>query len=270
MPSYLTNDVRSNCITSLRFASSWLGLVGEIVAIGLLPGLLPSASWANSLSPVKPPTPSVEQLSVQQQVEAVAYHLTGVMSTTAQSQANPKAVDVTMTTCTMQVAGRSAPNTIYLYQEQALSKSLHQPYRQRFLQLSPSPYSRTIRSLAYKPQQIDRWINFCQKAKADRQIQSADLGEAICAVFLKPMTASFARGDLRDRAGFDRVEFVGTTPVDGCATNVRGATRIRNQVTLHSAGMDTWDRGYDAQGKQVWGAQGTAYQYRWVQKGDLQ
>jgi hypothetical protein len=28
--------------------------------------------------------------------------------------------------------------------------------------------------------------------------------------------------------------------------------------------MDTWDRGFDANGNQVWGADGESYQYRWV------
>ncbi|OUC15621.1 MAG: hypothetical protein B0A82_06285 [Alkalinema sp. CACIAM 70d] len=200
---------------------------------------------------------------MQQQVEAVAHHLIGVMSTTAQAQAEPKAVDVTMTTCAIQVTGSPTQNVVYLYQEQALSKSLNQPYRQRFLKISPSPYSPTIRSLTYKPPQLDRWVNFCQKSPPDRQITATDLGEVTCTVFLKPVVESFDRTRTNHQT-----MFVGTTPVDGCATNVRGASRIRNQITLHSTGMDTWDRGYDAQGKQVWGAKSTAYQYRWVHKGE--
>ncbi|NJK53170.1 MAG: hypothetical protein HC936_10800 [Leptolyngbyaceae cyanobacterium SU_3_3] len=33
-------------------------------------------------------------------------------------------------------------------------------------------------------------------------------------------------------------------------------------MTLYKSGMETWDRGYDARGKQVWGAKTESYQYR--------
>jgi hypothetical protein len=29
--------------------------------------------------------------------------------------------------------------------------------------------------------------------------------------------------------------------------------------------MDTWDRGFDEEGNQVWGAENQGYQFRWVQ-----
>jgi hypothetical protein len=60
--------------------------------------------------------------------------------------------------------------------------------------------------------------------------------------------------------------YVGETQPGGCPANVRGAVKITNTIILNSAGMETWDRGFDANGKQVWGAQDESYQYRWLQK----
>lgn len=194
--------------------------------------------------------PGLAQMPLDRQAEAIAQDLIGTLSTTAQAKAHPPAVDVTLTTCRITVtdprASTRSTSAIYLYQEQALSSKLQQPYRQRFLQLVPSPYSQTVQSISYKPQEMQRWINFCQHPLAQRIVAPGDLGQRICVVYLKQT------GE----------EYVGATPVDGCPGHLHGATRIKNQIRLNSQGMDTWDRGYDDRGKQVWGAKDSAYQYR--------
>lgn len=213
------------------------------------------------LATVNPAHGDTSGLPLEQQVEAVATRLEGVMSTAAQASANPKAPDVRMTTCRVTWAdggkasqgnaivlyqGTSQNNTIVLYQEQALSNDLTKPYRQRFLELSASPVSQSVRSRSFKPAQPTAWINLCDKAAVDRIVQTPDLGIAVCSVFLR-------------RSGDD---YIGNTPVDGCPANVRGAVRIKNHIVLRSIGMDTWDRGFDAAGKQVWGAKAESYQFR--------
>ncbi len=188
-------------------------------------------------------------LSLAQQVDAVASRLEGVMDTAAQASANPKAPNVRMTTCRVTLATGTLPpetDSVFLYQEQALAKDLTKPYRKRFLQISSSPYSQSVRSRSFKPTSPSTWINFCAKPARDRTIKSGDLGTAVCSVFLKPS------GD----------DYIGNTPADGCPANVRGAVRIKNHIVLHVNGMDTWDRGFDAVGKQVWGAQSDSYQFR--------
>jgi hypothetical protein len=191
----------------------------------------------------------VPTLPLEQQVEVIATRLEGVMSTAAQSSANPKAPNVRMTTCrvTLIAVNEVLPSkTIVLYQEQALDKELAKPYRQRFLQLSASPTSQSVRSRSFKPASSTAWVNFCNKPTADRSVQPRDIGTAVCSVFLR-------------RSGDD---YVGNTPVDGCPANVRGAVKIKNHIVLHPDGMDTWDRGFDAAGKQVWGAKAESYQFR--------
>ena len=187
--------------------------------------------------------------SVNNPVEDIATRLEGMMDTSAQATANPKAATVRMTTCRVQFAEPTQPfesGSVFLYQEQALSQELNRPYRQRFLQLSFSPYSQSVRSRSYRPSTPATWVNFCNKPLQERAIQATDLGRAVCNVFLK-------------RSGHD---YVGGTPADGCPANVRGATRITNYIVLHRNGMDTWDRGFDAAGKQVWGAKAESYQFR--------
>lgn len=227
-------------------------LVNRTKAIATMAGIL-----GTGLAVVPPGWGQTPEMTVPiaQQVEEVVKHLVGMMDTSAQAANNPKVSRVQMTTCKVQVQD-AAPSerdrpAVFLYQEQALAEKLNQPYRQRFLRIAPSRDSKTVESLSFRPrpEQMQAWVGFCQRPERDRQITRNDLGTPVCSVWLK-------------RSG---EEYLGRTPVDGCPANVRGAVRITNRVRLWAAGMDTWDRGFDAQGRQVWGAESDAYQFRWQQ-----
>lgn len=192
--------------------------------------------------------------SVEQQVDDVVSHLVGVMDTSAQAAATPKAPNVRMTTCKVKVENASAslepPSSVFLYQEQALSERLSSPYRQRFLRIAPSADGQSVESRAFKPSTPETWIGLCERSQAKRVVKANDLGESVCSVFLK-------------RSGEN---YIGETPTKGCPTNHRGAVRTTNTILLHQAGMDTRDRGFDAAGNLVWGATDEPYQFRWVKK----
>lgn len=207
-------------------------------------------SLAASIAPI---AKAADVLPLDQQVQEVSNRLIGVMSTAEQSAANPKVANVQMTTCTVSVQGTSDPKSVYLYQEQAINASpngdraqLGKPYRQRFLQLSSNGASQSVRSLSFRPAEATRWIGLCSRPDAARVVQLQDVGKPTCAVFLK-------------RSGDD---YIGRTPVDGCPSNVRGAVRVTNYIELQRSRMNTYDRGYDANGKQVWGAKESAYQFK--------
>jgi len=193
--------------------------------------------------------------TLEQQAEEVAALLSGKMDTSAQAIANPKAPNVQMTTCRIELLTPADSESIFLYQEQAMSTSLDKPYRQRFLEISPSSLSQSVRSRSFKPADPTRWSGLCDsrsdrftnRADNPKQITNlSDLGTPICNVFLKQVGTIY----------------LGNTPIDGCPANVRGAVRITNHIELTPASMNTWDRGFDAQGKQVWGAKTESYQFR--------
>lgn len=211
--------------------------------IGAATVALLANGWQSGAKALTPNEASA--IAIEQQVQAVVEHLVGIMDTSAQAAANPEAPNVRMTTCQVRVPDSEA---VFLYQEQALAKSLDRPYRQRFLRIAPSGEGDSVESKAYKPLSAETWIGLCDRAAEQRTIQLSEMNDGECSVFLVPI---------------DKV-YVGNTQAGGCATNVRGAVRITNTIFLHAAGMDTWDRGFDANGKQVWGADGQAYQYRWV------
>jgi hypothetical protein len=188
-------------------------------------------------------------IPLDRQVEEVVAHLVGIMDTTTQAKIKPQAPSVRMTTCKIQLleSDRDTSPSVYLYQEQALTKSLDKPYRQRFLKIFASLDGQNVESKSFKPLKTETWIGFCQKKESERLVSLQEFQDVGCSVFLKPVITIY----------------IGQTQPGGCATKVKGAAKITNTVILHSQGMDTTDRGFDEQGKQVWGAVEDTYQFRW-------
>ncbi|HCF30545.1 MAG TPA: chorismate mutase [Cyanobacteria bacterium UBA11049] len=189
-------------------------------------------------------------IPIEQQVQEVVSHLDGAMDTSAQASANPKAANVRITTCKVKVEDAAALNRSqqFLYQEQALSQKLTQPYRQRFLRIAPSADKRSVESAVFKPPTPAAWTGLCAKPEAERIVKISDIGESKCSVFLQRQSENY----------------VGDTKAGGCPSDYKGAVRITNHIVLHQAGMDTLDRGFNAAGIQVWGAKNDPYQFRWV------
>ncbi len=48
--------------------------------------------------------------------------------------------------------------------------------------------------------------------------------------------------------------FTGTTVDDNCQSSLRGATYATTEVRIRADRLESWDRGFDAAGEQVWGA----------------
>ena len=187
-------------------------------------------------------------VALQHQVEEVVSRLVGAMDTSAQANANSKAPDVRITTCKVKIEDMALnrPQTVFLYQEQALSQRLSQPYRQRFLRIAPRIDNLGVESAVFKPPTPKAWVGLCKKPEAERIVPTNALGESNCSVSLQ-------------RSG---ETYIGETVAGGCPSDYKGAVRITNRIILHQAGMDTWDRGFDATGNQVWGAKDKPYQFR--------
>lgn len=190
------------------------------------------------------PYPAHSQ-EIQEHLNNIVSHLVGVMDRSAQVAENPNEVNVQMTTCMVNKAGT---NEIFLYQEQALTQRLNEPYRQRFLRLIPNADGKTIESQSFELIHPKNWVGLCDQAESQRQIPPSEIGEAVCTVSIYPANKIY----------------IGVTPPKGCPANVRGAVTITNTIILHEEGMDTWDRGLDEQGNQVWGAENEPYEFRWL------
>jgi len=132
----------------------------------------------------------------------------------------------------------------YLYVEQALNRMQDKPYRQRIYklnQLTDSTFSSEIYTLKTDSIWIGKWKN----AKAFDAISPKDiLLKSCCEVVLKRLEKNHYKGKSGD-----------TT----CISTLRGGSFARSEVEIFNDKIVSWDRGFDADGNYVWGAEKAGY-----------
>jgi hypothetical protein len=185
-------------------------------------------------------------------VAEVARRLTGRMDSSLQALVVPGYVHVRLTTCEVAWSGEASaverlwkPGEAVLYQEQALASMLDKPYRQRLLVLRRGADGKQVESLVHKLEKPESLLGLCARPPEQRLVRPEEVNAPDCTVSLGKL------GDL----------FVGSTPKGGCPNDFRGATTVTNETTLGKTWMRSWDRGFDTEGKQVWGATEGPYEF---------
>jgi hypothetical protein len=132
----------------------------------------------------------------------------------------------------------------WLYVEQAAATSLDKPYRQRVYQLvrtGPETVESRVFTLPDPP------LRYAGAAEDPAKLAGLEPGalalRAGCAVVLK-------------KSG---PVWTGSTVGKECGSDLRGASYATSEVTISVSALESWDRGYDAAEKQVWGAEKGPY-----------
>ncbi len=175
----------------------------------------------------------------------LAQMLTGSFSSERQSKSDTSYFDIRLKVTPVWIHRQDG---IWLYIEQAMASKLDKPYRQRVYRLS-EPKAGTFESevftlpkpsrFAGKPQEIERLTP-----------DSLSLREG-CSVFLQRTKCH---------------RFEGKTADGTCPSDLRNAAYATSEVTLDRKKMCSWDRGYNQEGKQVWGATKGAYIFRRIRE----
>jgi len=164
--------------------------------------------------------------------------MTGTFSSAAQAAADPEHfLEIWLVMVPIWLERSDA---WWFYVEQAAASALDRPYRQRIYRVSPlgdEEFRSDVYTLPGDPL-------ICAGAWRDKRpladLRPADLTRREgCSIHLR-------------RTGPE--EFVGSTIGDGCASTLRGAAYATSEVRITPARMESWDRGFDEQGNQVWGA----------------
>ena len=85
--------------------------------------------------------------------------------------------------------------------------------------------------------------------------------------------ALFGRNDIREREACSVTlsrtgdHYEGMATGSGCAPSLLGASRASSELRLWSDRLETWDRGFDRKGEQVWGPRKGPY--RWTKRSAL-
>lgn len=133
----------------------------------------------------------------------------------------------------------ASDNGKWLYVEQAMATALDKPYRQRFYKLVQLEDG-SIESIVYTISDPLRFAGAWKNPIIFNEItpDSLELREG-CSILLR-----------RNADG----TFKGSTDAKNCPSNLRGATYATSEVVVQPDQMVSWDRGFDASDKQVWGA----------------
>lgn len=139
----------------------------------------------------------------------------------------------------------------FLYVEQALTSMQDKPYRQRIYEvkrLNDSVFSSAVFTLDVDSLWVGKW----KTPQAFNTITLSDISlKEGCQVLLK-------------RVGDEH--FKGQTGKNTCASSLRGASFARSEVEIFKDKIISWDRGFDAQGNYVWGAEKGGYIFDRIKK----
>lgn len=133
----------------------------------------------------------------------------------------------------------------WFYVEQAVAKFIDKPYRQRVYHLTEKE-NNVFESAVFtmnEPLRFTHHADMVEKQLTPDSLISRDG----CAVILKKK---------------DNDTFEGATDAKKCPSDRSGAAYATSEVTITKNGLHSWDRGYDSNDKQVWGAEKGGYDFR--------
>lgn len=180
--------------------------------------------------------------------------LTGRFDSADQAARDPAYFGIQLESCVVEAPDLGER---VLYVEQARMDALDQPYRQRLYVLEATEQG--ARSRVFELASPDSARGACSRRRAPTFAPSDVIEREGCAVEMVREGDRFV-GHTPD-AAWDGAKFAPKPGAPRCPSSLSGAAYATSEVTLDATGMTSWDRGFDAQGKQVWGARKGAYEF---------
>lgn len=167
--------------------------------------------------------------------------MVGSFDSSAQAQTDPSYFDIKLHMVEIWKNRNDGP---WLYVEQAMAEAQDKPYRQRVYQLSPlgqGLYQSAVFEIADSIEAAQQYAGTWKDPNPLGTLGPNNLKRKDgCEVVLKYFPTENV--------------FKGSTLAANCPSTLRGASFATSEITLVPGELRSWDRGYDAAGKQVWGA----------------
>ena len=175
-------------------------------------------------------------------LETLQDYMTGAFNSSAQAARDTDYYDITLH---MQPIWENREGH-WLYVEQAVTKTLEKPYRQRIYKLEKVNAS-TFRSMVFTIKNEKSFIHLWEKPETFNALSFNDIElKSGCEVTLKKQPDG---------------SFSGATGERTCPSELRGASYATSKVTISPDKIVSWDQGFDKDGKQVWGAVKAGYEF---------
>lgn len=183
-------------------------------------------------------------------VTTVSTLLVGSYSSVEQAKADKDYREITLHMSRIWPKRTDGP---WIYVEQALASEPTRPYRQRVYQVAvttnPDAAPGTIESRVFELPGDP--LAFAGAWNEPARFETVTVEQLVprdgCTVYLVPNSDG---------------TWSGGTDGTGCSSALRGATYATSEVTLSATELRSWDRGFDKDGKQVWGAEKGAYIFK--------
>ena len=169
-------------------------------------------------------------------LKKLAAQMAGEFSSEEQSKADSSVFHIKLR---MKPIWSERKDGFWFYVEQAAAETEDKPYRQRIYHLYRQG-DREIVSKVYEMPNPEKYIGGWRDIDKLKTLTKESLIDRQgCAIFLR-----------KNADG----SFSGSTPGKECLSSLRGATYATSEVTIYNDRIITWDRGWDKNDKQVWGA----------------
>lgn len=195
-------------------------------------------SCAGNIS-TKNQTENINYFSVE--LEQLASWMSGSFSSTQQSIADSNYFDINLE---MDRIWHERNDAIWLYVEQASSKRLIKPYRQRVYKLTQN--ENIFLSKVYEVSNPEKFIGAFNKNELFDTFGPEELIERVgCTVIMEYNNSSF-KGSTKDKE---------------CLSSLFGATYATSEVEIFSDKVLSWDRGFNSSDEHIWGAEKGPYYF---------
>ena len=176
------------------------------------------------------------------QLTLLAKHLAGSFSSAQQAGKDADFYDVTLNVIRI---WPKQEDGYWLYVEQAITKTLKKPYRQRIYHVTQK--GDTFCSKVYELKQPETYANrYTDKTAFNTLTPDSLIDRPGCAVYLT----------------YHKGVFKGATRGKDCLSDFRGAAYATSEVSVFKDHIESWDRGFDAQGNHLWGSAKGPYLFK--------
>lgn len=176
-------------------------------------------------------------------VDVLVERMSGSFASTAQAASDKDYLDIRLE---MAPIWTSRTDGRWLYVEQARADRLDKPYRQRVYRVHEGAQG-LVSDVYTLPGNALDWAGAWKEPKRFDALDPARLeAREGCSIYLERRGGGAFAGSTRDRA---------------CPSELQGASYATSEVVITESMLESWDRGFDGDGKQVWGAVKGAYQF---------
>ena len=180
----------------------------------------------------------------EKDVTKLAKAMSGEFSSEEQSKEDTSFFNVKLR---MKAFKHDVKSEYWLYVEQAIAAREDKPYRQRVYHL----YILNDTTIVSKVYEIKSPANYIGAWKDDTKLHQLSIDSLIdrqgCGIFLHKKNDGI---------------YSGSTPGKECLSSLRGANYATSEVSIYPDKIVSWDRGWDKNDKQVWGAVKSGYIFK--------